>query len=136
MAQTSNHQRESQMRWTQQQLEEYRARRMVKSQPNPCAPDPAPEKDLQAKAEKLCRERGYHFFHDRSRGANAPGQTDLVIAMPKGRTLWVELKSKTGRLSADQKRLRMVLSALGHEWHEVRSYQQFLIILDGKEDHA
>lgn len=126
------------MRWTPEQLEQYHARRSVKTQPDPCTPDLGPEKDLQAKAEKLCLERGYHFFHDRSRGANVPGQTDLVIAMPKGRTLWVELKSKHGRLSANQKRVRMILSALGHEWHEVRSYQQFIIILDGggQEDHA
>lgn len=119
------------MRWTQQQLEEYQARRTVETEPTPCAADPGPEKDLQAKAEKFCRERGYHFFHDRSQGANAPGQTDLVIAMPKGRTVWVELKSKSGRLSADQKRVRMILSALGHEWHEVRSYRQFVCLVDG-----
>ncbi len=124
------------MRWTTEQLEQYQARQMVSAPSAPCSADPGPEKDLQAKAEKLCRERGYHFFHDRSRGSNVPGQTDLVIAMPKGRTLWVELKSKSGRLSDDQKRVRMILSALGHEWHEVRSYQQFILILDGKEDHA
>jgi hypothetical protein len=125
------------MRWTQEQLEQYRARHRVEAPSVPCPADPGPEKDLQAKAEKLCRERGYHFFHDRSRGANVPGQTDLVIALPKGRTVWVELKSKHGRLSADQKRVRMMLSALGHEWHDVRSYSQFVSILDGgKEDHA
>lgn len=125
------------MRWTDEQLQQYQARRAPKTQPSRCVSDPGPEKDLQAKAEKLCREKGYHFFHDRSRGANVPGQTDLVIAMPKGRTLWVELKSRHGRLSADQKRVRMILSALGHEWHEVRSYQQFVTILDrDKEGHA
>ena len=52
------------------------------------------------------------------------GAPDLVVAYHDGeepRTLWIECKSKSGRLSEEQIRWRDDLRALGHEWLLARS---------------
>lgn len=125
------------MRWSPEQLREYQARqdaRSAKTKPNlPPVVDDQPERVLQNRVEAYCQENALYAFHDRSRGKNTPGHPDLIIAMPGGRTLWLELKSKTGRLSSDQARVRLMLMALGHEWHEVRSYRQFLALLQERD---
>lgn len=90
--------------------------------------DPGPESDLQTKIENWCEEHALPYFHDRSRGKNDPGFVDLVIAFPKGVTLWAENKSKGGRLSDDQKTWQRALLFLGHKWVEIRSFKQFLSI--------
>jgi hypothetical protein len=52
------------------------------------------------------------------------GAPDLVVAYVQDgepRTLWIECKSRTGRLSEDQLRWRDDLQALGHDWLLARS---------------
>lgn len=124
------------LRWSEQQLAEFESRRLQgvgkfdRVISDRCEEvDPGPESDLQNKIEKYCEEHGYLFFHDRSRGKNEPGFPDLVIAMPEGRTLWLECKSKTGRMSDDQKRWRLMLLYMKHEHHQVKSYRVFLKIV-------
>ncbi len=118
------------MRWTPEQHAEYVER--IKRKFAPKRTDPIlngvdePESTLQRMIETWCEEHGYPYFHDRSRGANRSGFPDLVIALPAGRTLWVELKSSRGRMSAAQNRWRMMLLHLGHEHHVIRSYREFL----------
>lgn len=140
------------LRWTDEELIAYQERQRSRSVPAPryCSssgvepgglpvpsvpplsdppPDSGLERDLQAKIEEYCKEHGYPFFHDRSRKCNVPGFPDLVIALPGGRTLWIELKSKSGRLDSEQKRFRLMLLALGHEWHMCRSFRHFARIV-------
>lgn len=130
------------LRWTLEQLEEYMARQkqpgyiplsghqgQIKSNGDLRA-DHGKESDLQAKIEHWCRERGFFFFHDRSRGDNARGMPDLVIALRNGRVLWLELKSARGRLRPEQKRVRLMLLQLGQEWHEIRSFRQFVEVVN------
>lgn len=138
------------LRWTPEQLEEYRTRqatRQCRANHAGYVPllahsheiggqkvskaDPGKEIDLQGKIERFCRDHGFYLFHDRSRKQNAPGFPDFVIALPGGRVVWLELKSARGRLRPEQKKVRLMLLALGHEWHEVRSYRQFLGIVNG-----
>jgi hypothetical protein len=124
--------------WTAEQLAEYeeKQRRWDKTSSQTALQhaseveaDPGPESDLQSKCETYCEDHGYPFFHDRSRGCNEPGFVDLVVALPRGRTLWLELKSKNGRLSSDQQRWRRALLYLGHSWHSAHSYRRFLEIV-------
>lgn len=131
------------LRWTTEQYEEYEAKRKLAvcvplsghssriCHQDVSKPDPDKEIDLQAKIERFCRQSGFYFFHDRSRECNAKGFPDLVIALPAGRVVWMELKSAKGRLRPEQKQVRLMLMALGHEWHEVRSYRQFIGIVNG-----
>jgi hypothetical protein len=133
---------EMSLRWTEEQLAEQLAKpwhsrgrsfSQQSRQQNSCVdtsrPEDAPEWKLQAKIEGYCRERGLYFFHDRSRRFNAPGHPDLVIALPGGRVLWLELKSRHGRMTKEQKMVRLMLLALGQEFFEVRSFRGFLLAL-------
>jgi Holliday junction resolvase-like predicted endonuclease len=115
------------MRWTPEQLAEFEARRKITSEVD-VANDPAPESQLERKIEQWLTEHGIAWIHDRSRGANRPGQPDIIAAMPHGATLWLELKSAQGRLSAEQKTFRLLLLQRDHLWYEVRSFRAFLEI--------
>ena len=88
--------------------------------------DDAPEYKLQAKIEAWCKQNGFPFHHDRSRGCNTAGFPDLVIALAGGITLWVELKSAKGRLSDDQRKWQAMLIYLGHKHFVIKSFRQFL----------
>lgn len=130
------------LRWSSEQFDEYQARRKQDgyvalsghsgaiSNKGVSKPDHGREIDLQAKIERYCRDRGFYFFHDRSRKDNARGMPDLVIALRAGRVLWLELKSARGRLRPEQKQVRLMLLQLGQEWHEIRSYKQFLEVVN------
>lgn len=120
------------MRWTQDQYDNYLAqargpfaRQTVEIE----EPDTGPERKLQERIETYLKQEGFYFFHDRSRGANKAGQPDLVVALYEGRVLWLELKSKHGRLSPEQIMTRRMLLALGQEFYEIRSFKVFLNII-------
>ena len=59
-----------------------------------------------------------------------PGLPDCIIAIPGGRTLWIELKSEKGYLRTEQKLKARMLIAMGHEWHQVKSYKRFLEVVN------
>lgn len=96
-------------------------------------PDPGPESVLQRKIEAWALEWGrpcLSFRQGKWAKRNIPaGWADIEIIMPHGKTLRIELKSSTGRLSEEQKRLKLQFMSLGHEVHECRSYKRFLEIV-------
>ena len=118
------------MRWTEDQLADYQSR-LIKMEVDTHKPDEGPESKLQGKAENWCREHGYPYFHDRSRGKNKAGSIlDLYVYLPEGRHIVFEFKDKRGRLSKEQAQTIRMLKHLKHEVHEVRSYRQFLDIVN------
>ena len=50
-----------------------------------------------------------------------PEGTADIICWTKGRTLWLETKALKGVMRDKQKDFRDTVTALGHEYHEVRS---------------
>ena len=90
------------------------------------------EKDLQRKVVKWARERGFPLWHDRSRGKNQAGWPDVILIMP-GEVFFIELKSVSGKLRKEQKELKLQFKFLGHEIHVVRSFRQFLNLVDQKK---
>ena len=54
-----------------------------------------------------------------------------MILWTQGRVLLIENKSEDGTLSDEQKQIHMQAMYLGHKIHEVRSYRQFLKIVEG-----
>lgn len=50
-----------------------------------------------------------------------PGAPDLVVALPRGGVLWVEVKSPVGRVSENQFLVHGLLTAAGHNCVVVRS---------------
>ena len=89
------------------------------------------EHDLQSKCEDYCDKHGYLWLHDRSRKVNIPGRfLDLIVALPGARVIWCELKRKGNKLSDEQIRTKVRLLFLGHEVYEIRSFRQFVRIVE------
>jgi hypothetical protein len=117
------------MRWTKEQLEEYKARmEKVSTLDIDETPDVGRESKLQAKCIRYCKERGFPVFHDYSRKRNQPGWPDLFVFVDNHVTM-VELKASTGTLRKEQRELRRVLGWLGHPVHVVRSYAGFVRVM-------
>jgi hypothetical protein len=126
------------MRWTSEQLADYMTKAnsthtwVVPEWAMPEA-DPGPESVLQGKIEKWCKGCGYPFlsFHQtkHARHVLPAGWPDMEIIMPKGKTLRIELKSSTGRLSDEQKATRLQFMALGHTIYRITSFKGFLSIV-------
>ena len=59
------------------------------------------------------------------------GIQDFSLYLPEGRILNLELKTTTGKQSADQLAIQSKLEALGHTYHVIREYQEvFALIAD------
>ena len=96
-----------------------------------------PESTLSKDVRKWAVAQGYPALILRQskkvRGLIPPGWTDGIIAMPEGRTLWLELKVPgKGRMSDDQKLMAQQLLTLKHEWYEVKTWKRFMEIV-GKQ---
>lgn len=89
------------------------------------------EADLHDAIERECRRRGLCFIHSRMDRASTiqVGAPDFVIALPAGRTLWIECKSAKGVLRHCQAAFLATLRSLGHQAHVVRSLDEFLTLV-------
>ena len=128
------------MRMTQEQLLAYNVKRSkdvnkdgkfvyIKRQDVNELADDGSENTLLSRISKHLDDNGIWFFHDRSAKKNRRGVPDIIAALPNGRTIYVELKSKTGSLRDDQKIVKLQLLGLGHEFYECRSFKRFLEIV-------
>lgn len=91
---------------------------------------------LQDKIEQECRQRQWAFARTRMDKATTytmPGVPDFIIAMLGGRTLYVEVKTRTGKQSPAQKGFQVLLEMNGHEYHLVRSFAEFLTAIKPKD---
>jgi len=59
-----------------------------------------------------------------------PGSPDLIFALEKGKVLWLEMKTKKGRLSDTQIGIHHKLEQLGHVVETAHSIDQALHILE------
>lgn len=57
------------------------------------------------------------------------GFPDLEVLLPEGRTIYLELKTETGKQSQDQIDLQAKMEALGHKYYLVRNFQEFKQII-------
>ncbi|MCK4815862.1 hypothetical protein KA005_08830 [bacterium] len=53
-----------------------------------------------------------------------------MLALKKGRAAFLELKEESGRMSDDQKQMRLIRLNRGHEIYEVRSFKRYLEIVN------
>lgn len=60
------------------------------------------------------------------RSTIAVGANDFTIFLPHGRVLCIECKSKTGKLSNEQRAWAFEMEKLGHRVHVVQSMDEFL----------
>jgi hypothetical protein len=75
-----------------------------------------------------CRRRGWIALHGSmaERTCRTLGEPDFVVLADGGRVLFVECKSRTGKLSPAQAALKFHAETLGHTVHVVRSMKDFL----------
>jgi hypothetical protein len=52
------------------------------------------------------------------------GVPDLAFLLPEGRTAWLEMKIRYGKLSPDQKAFRDKAKALGHTWGMAKTFNE------------
>lgn len=88
----------------------------------------ARESDLHDAILAYCRSRGWPVVHSRmdvpqTAGVGTP---DFVVALPGGRTVWVEAKAAGGKLRPEQAAWLAALQAKGHTAAVVRSLPDFL----------
>ena len=108
------------------------AAREARNKPEPAKASPAvkdgPERAIHDQIEATLKFKRYFYIHSRMDRAttNQLGTPDFIIAAPDGRTFWIEVKRKGGKLTPDQSITRHILLALGHKYAVVYSYQDFL----------
>jgi len=78
-----------------------------------------------------CRHRGWIALHGSmaERTCRTLGEPDFVILADGGRVLFVECKSRRGKLSPAQAALKHHAEKLGHTVQVVRSLEEFLNLL-------
>ena len=90
------------------------------------------ERDLHDKILAECARRGFIAIHSRMDRptTNNVGLADFVILADHGRTLLVECKSRTGKLTTEQLAFKMLAERLGHTVHVCRSMSEFLTVIE------
>ena len=89
------------------------------------------EASLHDQIFDLCRQRVWIALHGSmaERSHRTLGEPDFTILADRGRVLFVECKSRTGKLSPAQAALKLHAETLGHTIHLVRNYDDFLTLL-------
>lgn len=80
------------------------------------------ESAIEARLVRMVRNRGGLCYKFVSPGN--PGVPDRIIITPDGRTIYVELKTEVGRLSALQKWQRSELEARGADIRVLKGLEQ------------
>lgn len=85
------------------------------------------ESALHDAISEYCKGRGWLAFHGSMahRAMRTLGEPDFIIARADGVTLYVECKTKTGKLTPEQQAIGHALTALGQRWAVVRSLEEF-----------
>ena len=93
------------------------------------------EATLHDRVEAECRRMGWYVVHSRldRPTTTAIGVPDFVIALPNGRTLWLECKAKGGKLTIAQGAAQAWLRKLGHTAETVWTFERFLEIVGRNE---
>lgn len=61
-----------------------------------------------------------------------PGVSDLIVILPNGKILFIEIKTETGIQSPAQKDFQHRITTLNYEYHLVRSLEEFQRVINLK----
>lgn len=75
------------------------------------------------------------YFHGSMavKTSRTKGENDFHILANHGRVFFIECKSKTGKISADQRDIIHWANLLGHMIHVVRSIEEFKAVVEGMD---
>ncbi len=96
------------------------------------------EAELHEQIFDACRQRGWIALHGSmaERSHRTLGEPDFTILADGGRVLFVECKTRTGKLSPAQAALKFHAEKLGHTIHVVRSLEDFISITSNDVRHT
>ena len=96
----------------------------------------ATEDKIQAAIVQLLQNRGLYFCSIPNEGSQdrirtmrlmgmglRPGASDLILILPCGETIWMEVKAPDGKQSESQIKFQKRIEALGHRYILVRSVE-------------
>ena len=88
------------------------------------------ESDLHRQVQDWLDAHGWVYIHSRMdrKSTTSEGSPDFVIGCPNGRTLWLELKSRRGKIRPEQRYWEVQLRRLGHIHSFIRCMNDFLQI--------
>jgi len=118
-------------RMTADQVAAHQAKFAPKTdKPKPDGPT-VPEKEIHRLILLECHRRGFIALHGSMahRTFRNVGEPDICVLMSGGRVLWVEAKTRSGRISEEQEAFARRAALLGHTVHVVRSFEEFLQLL-------
>ena len=121
-------------KWTQADADAHNERRMPRRDKSiqgfPDSPD-APESELHYAIISNCKANGWIYFHGSMahKAIRTVGEPDFTLLLPAGRVLFIECKTRTGKLSPEQLGLSLWAEKLGHKIHVVRSMEEFKALL-------
>jgi hypothetical protein len=98
----------------------------------PTEADDGPEADLHQAILDECARRRFLVFHGSMahKAMRSPGEPDFHVFGSKGRFWMIECKTRTAKLSPDQLGVKLLAEINGHTVHVVRSFEQFLTLID------
>lgn len=91
------------------------------------------ESELHGQILDECRRRGWIALHGSmaSPTKRTEGECDFCCLLPGGVVIFVECKTRKGKLSPEQNAMRAWMQKLGHEMQVVRSFAEFLQLSSG-----
>ena len=90
------------------------------------------ESDLQEQIEAECRYRLWPCVRtrmDRRTTFTLPGVPDCIIAADRGRTFWIECKTRTGKQTVEQMGFQALCARNNHVYAVIRSFGEFLALV-------
>jgi len=93
---------------------------------------PERERDLHDKIAKDCSSRQWLVFHGSMahRTHRMEGEPDFIIMAHNGEVHFIECKKATGKLTPAQQGVIAWAAKLGHTVHVVRSFDEFLAVVN------
>lgn len=95
--------------------------------------DEGPESELAHKIRAYAKQKGYPcliFPQSKKLSWFIPeGYVDVVLSIPRGITLYLELKAAKGVRGDNQKLMAAMLLQLGHKYNKIKSFKAFLQII-------
>lgn len=96
------------------------------------------ESELHGQIAKHCKDNGWICWHGSMahRTRRVEGEPDFIILADSGRVFLIECKTGTGKLSVEQNAAIHWAGLLGHTIHVVRSYGDFLDVVNRNPQHS
>lgn len=126
-------------RLTEQEFLEIQHKMQRTDRPSPdrfidAASDTEPESALANSIKQWADKKAYPcLVHPRSKKLSwflPPGYADIVLSLPLGITLYLEIKAQEGIWRKDQQLMAMQWRHLGHQYFVLKSWKGFLELID------